>query len=187
LAGAGQVVALDEWWQCLARNRQRGGVPVAGDAIRLPIKDAQFDYLFALDVLEHLPDDHVIVREWARVLKPGGRMVINVPAMDCLWSPHDVQMGHYRRYSKKKLSAVLEANGLVCERLVYSNFFLFPFAWLSFKLKLHHGSETNPEAHVPVSKPILWIITLCYRLEAAWLKWFSFPVGGSLVAIAKKS
>lgn len=186
LAGPRRVIAVDEWWDCLERNRQRGGLPVRGDATRLPVRSDCFDYLFALDVLEHLPDDDAVVKEWARVLKPGGLMVINVPALDCLWSPHDVQMGHYRRYNRRKLARVLESNGLRCERLAYSNFFLTPIAWLIFNLKLYRGSESNPEAHIPVPKPVQWIITLCYQIEAAWLKRFSFPFGGSLIAIARK-
>jgi len=187
LAGPRRVVAVDEWWQCLERNRQRGGLPVGGDATQLPVRGDSCDYLFALDVLEHLPDDDAAIKEWARVLKPDGRMVINVPALDCLWSPHDERMGHYRRYDRKKLAGVLERNGMVCERLAYSNFCLFPFAWLSFKLNLYHGSNANPEAHVPVAKPILWIIQFCYRMEAAWIRNFSFPFGGSLIAIARKT
>lgn len=186
LAGSGRVVALDEWWDCLERNRRRGGCPVMGDAVQLPLCDDRFDYLFALDVLEHLPDDQIAIQEWARVLKPGGRIVINVPALDCLWSEHDVQMGHYRRYNRRTLRSVLERNGFVCERLTYSNSFLFPWAWLGFRLKLHQGDDANPEAHVPVPRLLYAAIVETYRIEAAWMRKLDVPFGGSLVAIARK-
>jgi SAM-dependent methyltransferase len=186
LAGPGRLVAVDEWPASLIRNRERGGLPVGADALHLPFRDGQFDYLFALDVLEHLPDDYAAVKEWARMLKPGGQLILNIPAMEWLWSEHDVRMGHYRRYTKAKLRRVLESNGLVCERMVYSNFFLVPFAWLSFRLKLHQGSDANPEAHMDVPKPISAVIMTCYQIEAAWLKHCSFPFGGSLVSVARK-
>lgn len=186
LFAPGRVVAVDDWLSCLVRNRQRAGRPVRSDAVHLPFLGDRFDYLFALDVLEHLPDDHAAVNEWARVLKPGGRLALNVPAFDCLWSEHDVQMGHFRRYDRAKLRGVLEAHGFVCERLTYSNCLLFPFGWLSFRLKLHRASGDNPEAHLPLPKLITAAITLMYQTEAAWLHRHALPFGGSLVCIARK-
>lgn len=186
LAPAGRLVAVDEWPPCLIRNRQRGGCPVVGDATHLPFATEKFDYLFALDVLEHLPDDQMAVKEWSRVIKKGGRLVLNVPALDCLWSKHDVQMGHYRRYNRAKLRTVVEARGFVCERLTYTNSFLFPLGWLSFHLNLHQGSNDNPEAHLRLPKPIEAMIKLFYSCEAAVLPRVNLPFGGSLVCIAQK-
>ncbi|MGH8677252.1 MAG: class I SAM-dependent methyltransferase [Burkholderiales bacterium] len=185
LVAPGRLVAVDEWMFCLERNRARGGIPVNGDALHLPFRES-FDYLFALDVLEHLPDDRAAVGEWARVLKPGGRLVINVPALDCLWSEHDVQMGHYRRYDRAKLRGVFEDCGLRPQRITYTNSFLFPLGWLCFRLKLHKGNDSNPEAHLPLPAMVTSAIGLCYRIEAAWLKHCYVPFGGSIIGIAAK-
>jgi SAM-dependent methyltransferase len=184
---SGQLVALDDWPSCLMRNRQRGGIPVRGNAVHLPFADKKFDYLFALDVLEHLPDDRQTIQEWSRVLKPGGKLVLNIPAMECLWSHHDVQMGHYRRYHRSTLRPVLESNGFKILRMTYTNFFLFPVSWLVFRLRLHQSSEENPEAHLPLPRMIESCIRFYYRMESAWLRRWNLPCGASLIAIAEKN
>lgn len=183
---AGRVVAADDWPACLQRNRQRGGRPVGADAAHLPFHSDRFDYLFALDVLEHLPNDGEAVQEWHRVLRPGGTLVLNVPAFDCLWSAHDVQMGHFRRYDRRKLRNLLETAGFTCRRLTYSNCLLFPFGWLSYRLGLHRASDANPEAHLPLPAPITAAIVLTYKLESLWLRHCGLPFGGSLICEAEK-
>lgn len=73
--------------------------------------DASFDYLAAFEVLEHIEDDHGALREWAQYLRRGGTLVISVPAHPERWNPADVWAGHYRRYRRADLMALVDAAG----------------------------------------------------------------------------
>lgn len=185
--GNGRLFVLDDWMACLSRNRERGGRPMQGSATQLPVKDAQFDCVLAFDVLEHLPDDHLALLEWGRVLKPGGTVVLNVPALNALWSEHDVLMGHYRRYAKHTLRAVFEESGFKVERMAYSNFALLPAAWAGYRLGFVRVNRHNPEAHKPLSPVLEHLLLGLYKAEAAWVKNHSFPLGTSLIGVATKT
>lgn len=98
---------------------------VRASAERVPLRGGAFDLALALDVLEHLDDDASALAEAARVLRPGGRIVITAPAWPLLWSEHDVALGHRRRYRRGELSRQVEAAGLRVERATYFNALLF--------------------------------------------------------------
>ena len=106
---------------------QEAGLPAkVMDAQRLDFPDDSFDLITASDVLEHLADEKRALQEWRRVLKPGGRLVVFVPAFMFLWSKHDEVNNHYRRYKLDELRKVLTENGFIIERNSYWNSFLFP-------------------------------------------------------------
>ena len=92
---------------------------VRGGAERVPLRGAAFDWVLALDVLEHLKDDAGALAEAARLLKPGGRLVLTVPAWPGLWSEHDVALGHHRRYRRADLVRRVRSAGLEVERTTY--------------------------------------------------------------------
>jgi SAM-dependent methyltransferase len=83
--------------------RARGLDAVQGDARAIPFPDDQFGLLVAYDVLEHIEEDDQVVAEIARVVRPGGRVLIAVPADPRLWSAHDDAVGHVRRYTRAEL------------------------------------------------------------------------------------
>ncbi len=89
------------------RSYPRGCAPA-----RLPFADAQFDGVMCLDVLEHIADDAGAAAEMARVLRPGGVLVLAVPAYTGLWTSRDVYLGHQRRYRRAQLESVVRAAGL---------------------------------------------------------------------------
>jgi SAM-dependent methyltransferase len=91
----------------------------------LPFPDASFDLVCAYDVIEHIEDDVLALREIKRVLKPGGHFHITVPAFQLLWSSHDVVNHHYRRYRRKLLLQRIQEAGLQTEYASYFNAFLF--------------------------------------------------------------
>ncbi len=90
----------------------RGLDVVRGDATRLPFPDASFDLVMATDVWEHIEDDRTVASEAARVLRPGGRVLVAVPCSMKLWSGHDVALGHFRRYEREQLASLLADAGL---------------------------------------------------------------------------
>ncbi|MCH8978845.1 MAG: class I SAM-dependent methyltransferase, partial [Armatimonadetes bacterium] len=74
---------------------------MVGNAEAIPMRSATIDTVVSLDTLEHFADDEAAVSEIARVLRPGGVLVLNVPAFKWLWGPHDVALMHHRRYTKR--------------------------------------------------------------------------------------
>jgi len=92
------------------RRRGLDGVRDAG-LQALAFDDASFDLLLACDVLEHVPDDAPALAELRRVAAPGARLLITVPAYRWLWSKHDVQLHHHRRYTLRRLREHVRAAG----------------------------------------------------------------------------
>ena len=80
----------------------------------------------AFDVVEHCEDDARAVAELARVLTPGGRMLLSVPAYQWAWSDHDVQAGHHRRYTRPALARLVEGGGMHVVRATYAFAAVFP-------------------------------------------------------------
>ena len=99
---------------------------VRGQAEALPFEDGSFELALALDVIEHIEDDGAAVRELVRVVRPGGAVLLTVPAHPFLWSRHDVALHHVRRYRRRELVQVLEGAGLRIDLLSYYNAALFP-------------------------------------------------------------
>jgi SAM-dependent methyltransferase len=79
-------------------------------------------------VIEHIDDDQAAIASIAKLLKPGGRFIMTVPAHQWMWSAHDVVNHHKRRYSKRRLKKLIEASPLKLERVGYFNSLLFPVA-----------------------------------------------------------
>lgn len=94
---------------------ERGGHCVR--ATTLPFPDAHFDLVCMFEVLEHVDDDHGLLTEVARVLRPGGVLFLSCPMNPAYWTYYDKVMGHERRYQKEDLLAKLAAHGLVVDRV----------------------------------------------------------------------
>lgn len=88
----------------------------------MPLEDKQYDLVTALDVLEHVKNDSVALSEMCRVLKPGGYLLITVPAYGFLWSNHDVVLHHFRRYSLSEILLKLRAINGGVEAIEYQQF-----------------------------------------------------------------
>lgn len=118
------------------------GVPVVrGDATRLPVPDASVDLVMSTDVWEHIEDDETVARESFRVLRPGGRLLVAVPADMVLWSGHDVALGHVRRYERQELLDLVEAQGFVVHDIASWNVLLRPAA----RLRRSHNEAGSDE------------------------------------------
>src|SRR5260370_34913669 len=127
LAEFGVADGVDVSAEALEFCRARGlGSVRQGAAESLPYEDAQFDLVTGLDVVEHLDDDVAGLREMFRVLRPGGRALLFVPAFMFLWGGQDDISHHRRRYTRAELQERLTAAGLAVSRASYANntFFL---------------------------------------------------------------
>jgi SAM-dependent methyltransferase len=127
----GRVVGGDISAAPLAADAAAGRSRLATRAEQLPFKDGTFDLVTALDVVEHLEHDVPAIREMLRVLRPGGILLITVPAVPILYGPHDRVLGHWRRYSSAELRRVVRRSGGNVLRMDYFLTLLFPvlLAW----------------------------------------------------------
>jgi len=103
--------------------------------------DAMIDYVFTLNVLEHIEDDAAALAEIYRVLKPGGRLMIYVPAFMLLYSSMDAHVGHHRRYRMQGLENLVTQAGFLVEKRAYTDALGY-FATLAYKLV--DGPEPAP-------------------------------------------
>jgi SAM-dependent methyltransferase len=184
----------------------RGLVGVSqGDAVAPPFPPESFDLLIASDVLEHLANDRLALENWLRLLRPGGRLIVFVPAFQWLWSQHDVRNHHHRRYTRGQLLAALNAAGWSIERSGYWNTSLFP-AVATVRLvaallnRLRGSGATRNANSSPDTAPTesagqlratpAWINTVCLallRVENLWLgAGLRLPIGVSTFAIARR-
>lgn len=144
----GHVDALELDDEARAIAERRIGRKVMSDPLPelAGVKDRHYDLIAALDVIEHIDDDHAALAAIARKLKPGGRFVMTVPAHQWMWSAHDVVNHHKRRYSKQQLRALVEASPLRLQKLGYFNSLLFPLAAaerLSSKLRGREDADVK--------------------------------------------
>ncbi|HEY2258615.1 MAG TPA: class I SAM-dependent methyltransferase [Solirubrobacteraceae bacterium] len=171
----------------LARSRGYGEVRV-GRLEELPWGPATFDLVTCLDVIEHTADDRITLTELLRVTKPGGYLLVTVPAYQSLWSVHDEANHHYRRYGRRTLRAAARAAGWSVERVTsFNSLLLAPAAavrLLQRRFGTHNG-YTNDLALGPA-----WLNDVLERplaLEASWLaRGHSLPAGLSLLAVLRK-
>jgi SAM-dependent methyltransferase len=126
----------------------RGLAVVRGDATRLPFPDATFDLVMATDVWEHIEDDRAVADETVRVLRPGGRLLVAVPCSMKLWSGHDVALGHFRRYERDQLAALVTGAGLVVDDLWSWNVLLRPV--VRARRRRHSEAESEMEPVHPL-------------------------------------
>jgi predicted SAM-dependent methyltransferase len=103
------------------------------------IEDHSVDYIYSLNVLEHIENDMETLKLWTKKLKPGGKILVYVPAFNMLYSSMDEQVGHYRRYRKKTLANCFINAGLQIEKSEYVDCAGF-FVSLMYKLINHNGN-----------------------------------------------
>jgi SAM-dependent methyltransferase len=168
----------------IARRRGAGEV-VEGSVLEMPFEAGRFDLAASLDVIEHLEDDLAALRELRRVVKPGGTLLVTVPAYQWLWSGHDVINHHYRRYTRRSLQRVGEQAGWQQARTTYFNSLLLPAAILLRVLDRFNRktTESSLDLWVPPA-PVNWLLERPLELEAAMIgRGGRIPAGLSLLAV----
>lgn len=167
----------------LSRERTTARI-VEASLTDLPLADGKFGAVVSADVLYHVPDDTGALREIARVLRPGGLAVINVPAYPWLWSYHDVSVHSQRRYGRAELRAKLTAAGLGPLQVTHWNAFLLPLVVLRRKLLPAPTSGSDVEDYSPWLNATLEAIL---KAEGAVMRACGgLPFGSSLLAVARK-
>ncbi|GAA4766562.1 class I SAM-dependent methyltransferase [Stakelama sediminis] len=186
LARFGTVDAIEIDSAARAIAAQRLGKPVG--SAPLPVLDgverAAYDLIAVLDVVEHIDDDVAALRAMAECLKPGGKILITVPAHPWMWSAHDVVNHHHRRYSKRTLGRAIADAGLRHNGLRWFNSLLFPAAVaarIAGKLTGKDDSDDSPPA-----KPLNTAFQAIFGLERHLVGRLPLPPGLSLITLASK-
>ena len=156
---------------------------VQGDARRLPLRAGSVSAVLLLDVLEHL-EDHEALQEAQRVLRPGGWLLLSVPALPWLWSARDREAGHRRRYTATMLRDRLREAGFHIVDMRFYMFLLFPLILVS-----RWAGRYRPGFQRFEERPSRWLNRLLLqgiRLEVALGRWIQWPWGSTLLALACK-
>jgi SAM-dependent methyltransferase len=188
LARRARAVGIDLSAEALRFCRERGMGAARAELGALPFPDAVFDAVTSFDVIYHawVADDRSAVREMARVLRPGGVMLVRVPALRILWGGHDLEVLSRHRYTAGELRRLLTASGLEVRRITYCNFFLFPLVLLRRSLDRATGRAGSDVSFLP--SPLERSFRRLLMLEAALVRaGGSLPVGASVVALGRKA
>lgn len=158
----------------------------------IPFRANAFDVVTSFDVFQTLPDavEQSAIVEIARVLKPGGWMVLHVAALDILHGKHSVLSEETRRYTRRSLKALVDRGGFRIERLTFDHFSLLPLMlpvrmWHRLTAKDGVVAAGEGEITVPMA-PVNALLSGLVSLEALALRAVDMPIGSSLMCLAQK-
>lgn len=186
----GLLIGMDYFAEGLRIARGRASCALVQGDLATPPFAAGFHIAGVFDVLEHLPDDVAAMRHLWRLLEPGGRLVVTVPAHPSLWSDFDVASGHCRRYRHDELQDKLEEAGFRVERLTYCMSSIYPLVRLSRAIARRPEKERVGDAvrrELRIVPLLNGILAFLLAREGEWVgRGRSLPVGTSLLTVAQK-
>ncbi len=184
LAGFGTVEAIEIDPVARGIASERLGKPVGEAPLpALPgIERAAYDLIAVLDVVEHIEDDVGALAAMKACLKPGGKILITVPAHRWMWSAHDIVNHHHRRYSKASLVKAIAAAGLAPRKLGYFNSLLFPLAAAARVAGRMSGRDDSDDS--PPPKIVNSLFEAIFRLERHMVGRMPMPPGVSIITLA---
>jgi SAM-dependent methyltransferase len=188
LARLGRAVGVDLAPQATVGCRSRGLAAVGGGVLALPFPDMSFDVVTSFDVIYHawVPDDGAAVDEMVRVVRPGGLVLVRVPALRLLWGAHDEAVQSRHRYTRSELVGLLESRGLAVTRSTYCNSILLPLLLVRRTLDRLLGRKGSDVGFLP--RPLEWAFRRALLAEAALVRrGGSLPIGASALALARRT
>jgi SAM-dependent methyltransferase len=183
-------IELNEEAAGVARSRGVGEV-VIGRLEELPYADATFDLITCLDVIEHTPDDVLTLCELLRAAKPGGWLLVTVPAYPALWSAHDDANHHFRRYTRASLRAASAQAGWLITRITsFNSVLLAPAAAVRVVQRRRGQRNGGVTADADLQLGPAWLNRVLERPMLAESRWLergrTLPAGLSLLAVLRK-
>ena len=187
LASHGQVYGVEENTQAIKLASSKGAALIAPGRLpnAIPFAGKQFDLIALLDVLEHLDEDEASLRTLRTRLKPGGWLLITVPAYPFLWSRHDELHHHKRRYVATGLRTLITGAGYHIHYLSYFNTWLFPLI-AAARLMQGSGGGHSGDLSMP-NKIVNTLLKAIFSSERWLLGRIALPFGVSLVVLARNS
>lgn len=190
LSALGTAAGFDYSPIALGFCRRRGLATVArGTVTHVPFRSGAFDAVTCFEVLYHaaVPDDLEALREFARVLKPGGVLLLRLPAFEWLRSSHDAMVHTRHRYTAGEVRAKLAAAGLEPLRVTYANALLFPLVAAVRLVQRLLGRGHAKASDVQETSPLVNAVLLrVLALEGALLARTDMPLGLTVLALARK-
>jgi ubiquinone/menaquinone biosynthesis C-methylase UbiE len=185
----GRTVGFDFNLDAIRRARAAGGPLVRADIQRIPFRSNTFDLATSFDVVQSVPDDRAALRDMARVLKPGGSVVLNVTALDVLRGDHSEVWGELRRYTRDRAAALVGDAGLEPTRISYLFGSLVPLMLAVRRaqaMRRRYRAPTGDEDLTVPSAPVNLVLTALVRAEVALASRVTMPFGSSLLIVARK-
>jgi SAM-dependent methyltransferase len=193
LSRYGAATGLEVSEQAVEACRRRGFEDVLlSSAYSVPEPDESFDVVSFFDCLEHLEDDRAALREARRLLRPGGHVVVTLPAYNFLYANNDRVAHHQRRYTVGEIRSKLEASGFRLRKATYVNALLFPLILPIVLLKklrerlLPRAGDTSTNLSRVPPRPLNEALYRIFASERLLLRRASFPAGHSIFALAVK-
>ena len=183
----GEVVGVDISPQALFYSKKRGIKVKRASVNKLPFQAKTFDIVLSMDVLYHrqVNDKKALIEFW-RVLKPGGLLLIRVPAHPLLFSSHDRFVHARQRYVKRELMIKLKEAGFIIQKITYVNSVLFAPALFKVGFEKIKYPNTSASAVASIPNFVNQILTNLLKAENFFAKHFFLPFGIGLFAVAKK-
>lgn len=187
LRAFGEVTGVDIDPRAIFYSKKRGIKVKKASVNNLPFESKTFDVVVSMDVLYHQKvDDKKALREFLRVLKPGGTLLVRVPALPLLFSSHDRHVYTRERYTKGELFKKLVQAGLEVQKITYINSALFIPAFLKILFEKLEKRTESISSIKPTPAFLNEIILRILLIENLLIKRFSLPIGIGLFAVAKK-
>ena len=185
--GFGRITGVDQSPDAVRFCAEKGlGAVQLGDICALQLPEQRFDLVLATDVIEHVDDDLAALRELRRVLRPGGYLLLTVPAFHLLWGLQDDVGHHKRRYRLHRLLKMLPVADLSPRRYFYFNYLLFlpilAARRLMRRLKIRVASENEINTG--------WFnraLTRVFRFDVRTAPWLRPPIGVSALVVATRT
>lgn len=169
--------------------RDLPGIPlIRFDLLKCPLPDQSVDVLVMLNVLEHIEDDASALKNALKLLKPGGSLVIEVPAGPYLYDGYDAELHHFRRYSATELKRKLSGAGFIITRQSHLGFILYP-AFVTVKLLnkwFRSKKNTTVVRDQATSTSDSILVRWAMRLESNYLANIHLPFGIRALAVARR-
>jgi SAM-dependent methyltransferase len=184
LARFGRVSAVENDAFARRHASQVTGISVYDGCLpdALPFGDGAFDLVCLFDVLEHVEDDAAALQRVRRLLKPGGRALVTVPAYQWLYAAHDRAHHHFRRYTARQVCRKARAAGLRVAKSGYFNTLLFPLIALRRLQQIVTGRHDGHDAAVP-NRVLNGILYAIFSAERHVVPLRLFPYGTSVLAV----
>lgn len=180
-----KVIGIDSSPEAVHFSRKHGNDAVESSLESCPLPAQFFDIILLLDVIEHVPNENVVLKEADRLLKLGGIIIIFVPAFKLWWSRQDEFLGHYRRYTIKDLETLFEMKRWSVLNSGYFNFVLsLPILLVR---KLSDFLELPTKDEISQASRLNFIFSKIFCLELKLVPWLKFPFGVSAYCVVKKN
>jgi SAM-dependent methyltransferase len=183
--GRVEASELDPTARKLATKRRGRKVEAAALPDLSAFPEGQYDLVALLDVLEHVADDRAALTAIRTRLKPGGKLLVTVPANPWMWTAHDAAHHHHRRYTKRRLAKDVRDAGFAIDLLSPFNTILFPLIAAVRAAGKVTGRESADDAMPP--KPLNALFQGLFGLESGLIGRLPMPFGVSLVAVVRRT